>query len=103
MRSAAKTATQHARALEDELAQVRAAVADAALQRDRRIRERVYQEEQIQTLEKRRHEIQQEIETLKTRLATIESELQRLRQLDLKLGEEGQQTARLLQSSEEAH
>ncbi len=98
-----QTATQHARALEDELAQVRAAVADAALQRDRRIRERVYQEEQIQTLEKRRHEIQQEIEALKTRLATIESELERLSQLDLKLSEEGQQTARLLQSSEEAH
>src|SRR5207253_2794801 len=43
-----RTATQNARALEGELAQVRAAIADAALQRDRRLRERVYQEEQIE-------------------------------------------------------
>jgi chromosome segregation protein len=96
-------ATQNARALEDELAQVRAAIADAALQRDRRIRERVYQEEQIQTLEKRRAEMQHEVEALSVRLVTIEGELERLQQLDLKLNEENQQTTYLLQSSEEAH
>src|SRR6266480_2888842 len=55
-------ATQNARTLEDELAQVRAAVADAALQRDRRIRERVYQEEQSEALLKRRAEIEREVE-----------------------------------------
>jgi chromosome segregation protein len=96
-------ATQNARALEDELAQVRAAVADAALQRDRRIRERVYQEEQIQTLEKRRAELQREVEALSARLVTIEGDLERLQQLDLKLNQENQQTTYLLQSSEEAH
>jgi chromosome segregation protein len=42
-----RAATQNARALEDDLTQLRAAIADAALQRDRRIRERVYHEEQI--------------------------------------------------------
>src|SRR5207302_9748006 len=36
-----RAATQNARALEDELAQVRATVAEGALQRDRRTRERV--------------------------------------------------------------
>src|SRR5207253_5189528 len=39
-----RSATHSARALEDELAHLRAAIAEAALQRDRRIRERVYQE-----------------------------------------------------------
>jgi chromosome segregation protein len=100
---ASRAATQNARALEDELAQVRAAVADAALQRDRRIRERVYQEEQIQTLEKRRAELQHEVAELNTRLVTIEADLQGLQHLDLKLNEEHQQTTHLLQSSEEAH
>src|SRR5947207_7265704 len=51
---ASRFATQNARLQEDELAQVRASVAEAALQRDRRIRERVYQEEQIGALTKRR-------------------------------------------------
>src|SRR3989449_4308143 len=55
---AGRPATQNARTLEDGLAQVRAAIADAALQRDRRIRERVYQEEQIETLTKRGAEIE---------------------------------------------
>src|SRR6266496_2655686 len=70
---------------------------DNATQDDQRLAEELAEHE------KRSHEIQQEIEALKTRLATIESELERLSQLDLKLSEEGQQTARLLQSSEEAH
>src|SRR5882762_5661402 len=55
---AARAATHNARALEDELSQVRAAAADAALQRDRRLRERVYQQEQIENLGKRRAEIE---------------------------------------------
>src|SRR3989440_8386666 len=53
---AGRAATQNARTLEDGLAQVRAAVAEGALQRDRRIPERVYQEEQIEGLAKRRTE-----------------------------------------------
>lgn len=98
-----RTATQHARTLEDELAQVRAAVAEAALQRDRRIRERVYQEEQIQALEKRRGEIQREVEALSARLQTIESEFARLQELDQKLTHETDQTNLLLQTAEDAH
>jgi chromosome segregation protein len=98
-----RAATQTARALEDELAQVRAAVADAALQRDRRIRERVYQEEQIETLTKRRAEIEREVEALGTRLVVIESELECLRGLDATLDEENQQATVALRSAEEAH
>src|SRR5260370_34423264 len=80
-----RAATQTASALEDELAQVRAAVADAAVQRDRRIRERVYQEEQIETLTRRRAEIEREVEALSARLVVIESELECLRGLDATL------------------
>jgi chromosome segregation protein len=98
-----RAATQTARALEDELAQVRAAVADAALQRDRRIRERVYQEEQIETLTKRRAEIEREVEALGARLVVIESELERLRGLDATLDAENQQATVALRSAEAAH
>ena len=98
-----RAATQTARALEDELAQVRAAVADAALQRDRRIRERVYQEEQIESLTKRRAEIEREVEALSARLVVIESELERLGRLDATLDAENQQATVALRSAEEAH
>jgi chromosome segregation protein len=98
-----RTATQNARTLEDELAQVRAAVADAALQRDRRIRERVYQEEQIENLTKRRAEIEKEIESLSARLVVIDSELERLRQIEAQLASENEQAILALGSAEETH
>jgi chromosome segregation protein len=98
-----RTATQAARTLEDELAQVRAGVADAALQRDRRIRERVYQEEQIETLTKRRADIEREVEALTARLVVIESELERLRRLDATLDADNQQATVALRATEEAH
>jgi chromosome segregation protein len=100
---ASRAATQTARRLEDELAQVRAAVAEGALQRDRRIRERVYQEEQTETLTKRRAEIQSEVEALSSRLVIIESELERLRILDATLTAENDETIAVLRSAEESH
>jgi chromosome segregation protein len=98
-----REATQIARALEDELSSVRAAVADAALQRDRRIRERVYQQEQIENLTKRRAGIQREVEALTTRLVTIESELERLREADARLTAENEQTTSALRLAEATH
>jgi chromosome segregation protein len=98
-----RAATQNARALEDELGQVRAAVSDAALQRDRRIRERVYQEEQIENLTRRRTEIQREVEALSARLVTIESELERLREADNRLSAENEHTTAALRQAEESH
>src|SRR3989441_10605752 len=100
---ASRTATQNARASEDELAQVRAAVAEGALQRDRRIRERVYQEEQIEALAKRRTEIEREVTALTERLAVIESELERLRALDSTLTTDNEQATTVLRSAEETH
>src|SRR5438445_1950119 len=100
---AGRAATQNARTLEDGLAQARAAIADAALQRDRRIRERVYQEEQIETLTKRRGEIKREVEVLTSRLVTIESELERLQQLDTTLTADNEQTTAVLRFAEESY
>ena len=100
---ASRFATQNARSLEDELAQVRAAVADAALQRDRRIRERVYQQEQIEDLTRRHTEIEREIEALGARSVVIESELERLRTIEAQLSAENEQTIRALRSAEDAH
>ena len=98
-----REATQLARALEDQLSNVRAAVADAALQRDRRIRERIYQQEQIEEITKRRAEIQREVEALSARLVTIESELERLCETDAKLTAENERTTSSLRLAEEAH
>lgn len=98
-----RTATQTARALEDELAQVRAAVAEAALQRDRRIRERVYQEEQIGTLGRRRTEIEKEAEALSARLVVVDSELQRLRQVESKLSTDNEEAIIALRAAEDSH
>src|SRR5258706_10942335 len=98
-----RSATQTARALEDELTQLRAAVADAALQRDRRIRERVYQEEQIETLTRRRTEIEMEAAGLDARLLIAESELARLRQAEAQLSTDNEQAVLALRAAEESH
>ncbi len=98
-----RSATQNARALEDELTQLRAAVADAALQRDRRIRERVYQEEQIDALTRRRTEIEKEVAALDARLLIVESELERLRQAEAQLSTDNEQAVLALRSAEESH
>ncbi len=85
---------------EDELAQVRASIAEAALQRDRRIRERVYQEQQIEALTKRHREIESEIKGLDHRSLLVESELARLRELDTQLSAETEKTNAELRSAE---
>jgi chromosome segregation protein len=100
---ASKFATQNARSLEDELSQVRAAIADAALQRDRRIRERVYQQEQIEDLTRRRAEIEKEIESLSARSVVIGSDLERLRAVESQLSSENEQTIQALRAAEDAH
>src|ERR1041385_3417424 len=98
-----RTATQNARAREDELAQVRAAVADAALQRDRRLRERVYQQEQVENLRQRRIEMEREVEALNDRMVVVDRELERLRALDAQLASENDQTVSVLRDAEDAH
>ncbi|HEX7720608.1 MAG TPA: chromosome segregation protein SMC [Pyrinomonadaceae bacterium] len=98
-----RTATHNARAREDELSQVRAAVADAALQRDRRLRERVYQQAQIENFGNRRTEIEKEVEALSARIVVVDSELERLRAIDAQLAIENDQTVSVLREAEDAH
>src|SRR5687768_15831367 len=98
-----RTATHGARDHEDRLAQVRAAVAEAALQRDRRIRERSYQEEQIVGLEGRRADLEKEIDALNIRLVTAEAEWRRLSEVEARLTAENNESALSLQNAEEAH
>src|SRR5436190_9945240 len=98
-----RAATQNARAREDELAQVRAVVADAALQRDRRLRERVYQQEQVDNLRQRRIEIEREVEALNARIVVVDGELERLRALDAQLTAENEETVAVLRDAEDAH
>ena len=100
---AARAATQEARNLEDELSNVRAAAAEAVLQRDRQARECVYQQEQLSDIEKRRGEVTAEIEALTARLVLIESECLRLQHEDTRLREESDRSAAELRTAEESY
>jgi chromosome segregation protein len=100
---AARTATQQARAFEDELSSVRAAAAEAVLQRDRQARECVYQQEQLAEIEKRKGEVTAEIEALTARLVLIEAECHRLQHEDARLREESDRSALQLRAAEETY
>ena len=99
----ARNATREARRLEDELADERAAIAAAALQRDRQVRERAYQQDQIVELEKRRSEVQTEIDTLAARLIGVRMECERLRSQDEASQAESEQSISALRSAEQAY
>jgi len=100
---AARSATQQARVCEDELSTVRAAAAEAVLQRDRQARECVYQQEQLAEIEKRKGEVTAEIEALTSRLVLIEAECHRLQQEDARLREEADRSALSLRTAEETY
>jgi chromosome segregation protein len=100
---AARSATQEARSLEDELTTARAAAAEAVLRRDRQARECVYQKEQLSEIEKRKGEVTAEIEALTSRLVLIEAECRRLQQEDARLREEFDQSALGLRTAEESY
>jgi chromosome segregation protein len=96
----ARHATQAARTLEDELGEVRASAAESALQRDRRLRERSYQEEQFNALERRHAEVRNEIERLRERLSVVEEECERLREQESAERVASEETVLLLQTAE---
>ncbi len=97
----ARRATQEARAFEDKLAEARAVAAEAVLQRDRRMRERTYQEEQAAALAKRQIDVESEIRAVRARLADVEAECERLREEDADLRVASEESALSLQSAEE--
>ncbi|MDT7604618.1 MAG: chromosome segregation protein [Acidobacteriota bacterium] len=95
-----RRATSIAREREGELATARAAVADAALQRDRRERERAYREEQAESLEQRISDIEAQMEALRARLANVRAEGEGLRAGEARLRDESEQSAEALRSAE---
>ncbi|MDT4897089.1 MAG: chromosome segregation protein [Acidobacteriota bacterium] len=99
----ARRATQEARNVEEELAEARAEAAEAELQRDRRLREQSYQQEQVMALEKRRAEVEHEIETVRARLMSVEEECARLREQDAEQRAASEEHALVLQSAETAY
>lgn len=99
----ARGATHQARTIEDELAASRAAAAEAVLRRDRELRERTYQEEQVVTLEKRKIEVDAEIDALSARLVLVEAECKRLQDQDTTLRTEADESAFSLKTAEEAY
>jgi chromosome segregation protein len=78
----ARNATQAARDIEDELSEARASAAELALQRDRRMREYTYQQEQVANLEKRRAEVLNNCEKIKERLSFLLNECESLSEQD---------------------
>ncbi len=99
----ARQATQQARKIEDELTASRAAAAEAVLRRDRELRERTYQEEQVGALEKRNLVVGGEIEALSARLVLVEAECQRLQEEDARLRAQADESASSLRAAEEAY
>jgi len=99
----ARAATQQARNLEDALSAARAAAAEAVLRRDREARERLYQQEQLEHIEKRRTDITAELEGLTARLALVEQECGRLETEDAKLREDADQSTVVLRAAEDSY
>ena len=99
----ARSATQEARNLEDELTTARAAAAEAVLLRDRQARECVYQQEQLAEIEKRKQDVTREIEALTARIVLVEQECRRLQTEDGRLREEADQSALALRTAEESY
>ena len=98
-----RRATSVAREREEELAEARASVAESALQRDRRERERAYHLEQSAALERRIADIENEMERVRARLALVATEGETLRTTDAELREVTEETARQLAAAEAAY
>jgi chromosome segregation protein len=96
----ARRATQAARTAEDLLAELRAVAAESALQRDRRIREHAFQQQQVKGLEERRAEIEHERTGVSERLALVQSESERLREAEQQQRTADDADALVLQAAE---
>ncbi|MFL6210495.1 MAG: chromosome segregation protein SMC [Pyrinomonadaceae bacterium] len=96
----ARLATTEARGCEEALAEARAVVADAALQHDRRERERAYQHEQARELERRMADVAAQMEQLRARLESAGHEHEALGATDARLRAESEASARVLQEAE---
>lgn len=100
---AARSATQTARGVEEELSEARASAAELALQRDRREREYTYQQEQVSNLEKRRAEVLRDCESIRERIATLVKECESLREQDSIQRNVNEESSVRVQSAETAY
>jgi chromosome segregation protein len=98
-----REATQHARFVEETLAEIRRRHADNALERDRAEREHRYQAEQIVSLNNRSEAVRGEIEAVEQRLKLIESELERLHKEDEAESAEADASRMILQEAEKQY
>lgn len=98
-----RDATQHARFVEETLAEVRRRHADNALERDRAEREHRYQAEQIVNLNNRAEAIRGEIAAIEDRLQLIDSELDRLRKEEETESAQADASRLILQEAERAY
>jgi chromosome segregation protein len=98
-----REATQHARFVEETLAEIRRRHADNALERDRAEREHRYQAEQIVNLNNRSEAVRGEIEAVEQRLKLIESELERLHKEDEAESAEADASRMILQEAEKQY
>jgi len=99
----ARRATAEARAREEKLAVARESVAESALQRDRRERERAYQEAQSDSLARRVANVGDEMQRLRARLAEVETERAGLHETEAQVREASDAMARLLEAAEAAY
>jgi chromosome segregation protein len=99
----ARQATTEARAREEVLAEARAAVSESALMRDRRERERTYQEEQLAALKKRMSEVRREMDAVGARLSSVMGESESLVLTDVQMREESERSARRLEEAENSY
>ncbi len=98
-----REATQHARFVEETLAEIRRRHAENALERDRAEREHRYQAEQIVNLNNRSEAVRGEIDAVEQRLKLIESELERLHKEDAAESAEADASRLILQEAEKQY
>lgn len=98
-----REATNLARLAEENLSEIRAHHAENALERDRNIREKAYQAEQISNLNDRLAVLKNESEATGQRLALIREEIKRLEKDEKKESVEAGKSERVLLDAEEKY
>lgn len=98
-----RTATATARSAEEELSVIRAKHSENALERDRNLREKIYQNEQIEGLRERSSVLKGEIEATEQRLKLLAEEIKRLEKDEGKERDEAGKSERMLREAEDKY
>lgn len=98
-----RTATATARSAEEELSVIRAKHSENALERDRNLREKIYQTEQIEGLRERSSVLKGEIEATEQRIKLLAEEIKRLEKDEGKERDEAGKSERILREAEDKY